>query len=66
MIISFRKRKKITPRELRRKHGKLTETNVTAKELKDGALRQWQRYNDSHFQEKELDEKLNKMFGQRT
>jgi hypothetical protein len=57
-----KKRKGITPRELRKKYGSLTTMNVTEEQLIEGATRQWKRYNDPTFQREEFEERLVKVF----
>ncbi|KOF09265.1 hypothetical protein AC739_15590 [Planococcus glaciei] len=57
------KKKRITPGELRKTRGRLTNVNVTNKQLVEGADRQWKRYNDLDFQREEFEERLEKVFG---
>lgn len=56
------KRKGITPRQLREQRGSLTHMNVSIEQLKEGAERQWKRYNDREFQHQEFQERLEKVF----
>ncbi|MFL1997690.1 hypothetical protein VYF65_003476 [Lysinibacillus irui] len=59
----FKKKKKgITPRELRAEVGSLTTIDVTDVQLKTAAERQWKRFNDSDFQHKEFEHRFEKVF----
>lgn len=59
----FKKKKKgITPRELRAEVGSLTTIDVIDGQLKHAAERQWKRFNDSDFQHKEFEYRFEKVF----
>jgi hypothetical protein len=55
-------RKKVTPKELRRKIGAMTTSNETVQDLIEGVERQWRRYNDPEFQKEEFNKKYNQVF----
>lgn len=59
----FRKRKKMSAKQIREKYGRLSYTNATSVEINNGIDRQWRRYNDPEFQEKEFEEKFKRVFG---
>jgi hypothetical protein len=56
-------KKKITPKELLEKQGSLLYSSESTLDLILGAERQWKRYNDPVFQEKEFYKKYNKLNG---
>jgi hypothetical protein len=61
--IKVRRRRGITPRQLREKYGSLTTVNSSTEKLIEGVERQWKRYNDPEFQHKEFEDRMGKVFG---
>lgn len=63
-ILGLRK-KRLSPKQIRKEYGRLAQTNISSQDLIDGAEKQWKRFNDTKFQEEEFEKKIRRVFGSR-